>query len=344
VAKKGLNENDPRELAFDLEIARQKTEQRAGAAAQNEPVAPTQAPSAVAEPVRAPSPQLGRQSSAGAPSLGDRLRQERAARGLGQATPEAPAIEAAPDAGARAEPDAAVLVETAPQSAGPDSVAPKGAAAAQAPTAVALFDLDGTLTGPSTIGLFFLAAAGPWRVLSRVGDLWRDKKEHKAGRMSFEQTLARAGEWLIEDLDEGRLERAGERVARWLRWMPKGWNKKAINRLRTLHSLGARVELVSGSFPWVVRPLAEEWGVGFACSEWVRAPEGWTLRRAMVEEAKAERVRSIRAQWPGAAIWAFGNSFGDKAMLLLADESWFVDGRGRAPRKMTRAEAMGIAP
>jgi len=359
-------EAELQEIAMDVARAREAAARKGQRASIENAAAPAPAPAGSTS-----------QSLSRAPaelSLGERLRAKREAseaakgaetvsppedRGVGasaqrEVSPQAELFSAAPPALEALNPSRLSkeellesLLDGGDAAPGRGVASPVGASASASlgePKAVALFDFDGTLTNLGTIGLFFIAAAGPFKVLARARDLIEDRKALKAGTMSFEETLAHAGEWFLGDLSEEQMRAAGARVLRWLRWIPRGWNKKSVARLESLKKLGAHVELVSGSFPWVAQEAARDWEVECLCSEWMQTEGGWTLKKAMVETAKGERVDELRARWPSATILAFGNSFGDKQMLMKADEAWFVAGKNKAPAKINRMAVAALQP
>jgi HAD superfamily hydrolase (TIGR01490 family) len=209
----------------------------------------------------------------------------------------------------------------------PDGVRPVAPDAAP----IAFFDADGTLT--TTTGIFgflrhhLLAHGRDPHEYERLRHRLRTMTEQgrsreETNRAYFRyyagadaaETAALAAAWCRADLASGHL------------------HPKVADRLRGHQSLGHRTVIVSGSFPALLRPLADHLGIdGIHCTR-PRIRDGRYTGELdgppMIGAAKAAAVReetSARGVDP-ADCYAYGDHTSDLPMLLAVGRAVAVDG------------------
>jgi phosphatidylglycerophosphatase C len=212
------------------------------------------------------------------------------------------------------------------------------------PRAIAVFDLDGTLTWHDTL-LPFLAGflrLHPRRLL-------------RAGQLA----AATAG-YLAGDRDRGLLKSrviravlGGESRAaidEWARRYVAGLEPGGVFRAEALATLAAhrragdRLVLLSASPDLYVPRIGRLLGFDRTLCTEVRWTNG-VLDGALVTEnrrgeEKSRCLESLRAEYPGAAVTAYGNSDSDLPHLARAERGVLVNAAFRVRR---RAAALGIA-
>ncbi len=194
--------------------------------------------------------------------------------------------------------------------------------------AVAVFDVDGTLTTGDCVFPFLRRAAGARlatsllrRPLALARDLvCRDRDGLKALACASLAGLPAA------EVDRLGAEFASEVAASRLR-------EDTTARLGRHRELGHTVVLASASLDPYLLPLARLLGVDeVVCTRLDRGADG--LLTGLLDGAncrgpeKARRVRTLLAErgLDGAELWAYGDSAGDDALLALADHPLRVDG------------------
>jgi phosphatidylglycerophosphatase C len=194
--------------------------------------------------------------------------------------------------------------------------------------AVAVFDVDGTLTTGDCVFPFLRRAAGV-RLATAVlrhplalagGLLRRDRDGLKALACAALAGLP------TEEVEHLGAEYASEVVASRLR-------ADTTSRLRGHQALGHTVVLASASLDPYLLPVGELLEVDeVLCTRLERGADGLLTGRLDGANCrgpeKARRVRALLAErgLDGAELWAYGDSGGDDPLLALADHPLRVDG------------------
>ncbi|MDX2133801.1 MAG: HAD-IB family phosphatase [Saprospiraceae bacterium] len=200
----------------------------------------------------------------------------------------------------------------------------------------AFFDFDGTLTNRDSMRLFFRMAdprgLGWWRFLWALpGLVWR----HGIGREPLKKALVEA---FLGGKSAAELTTLGERFVREV--LPRHLNTQVLAAMRRLRDDGARVVIVSAALDVWLAPFARQEQVGCLCTE-VACPDGvfrgaWRTPNCRGPEKRARMLVDGFPVAPAerARLWviAYGNSRGDREMLAMADEAWWVSRSGTARR------------
>jgi phosphatidylglycerophosphatase C len=199
---------------------------------------------------------------------------------------------------------------------------------APAPSALALFDFDGTITRAETFQVFIRFAARPLRVA--VGGLalsplivgYKLKLVHAASVRAPLVRLAFGGE------PAAPIRERGERFAREV--LPGLVRPEARERIAWHTKQGHTVAVVSASLDAYLRPWCESLGLDLICSELEERDGRLTGEYVGGDCYGAEKSRRIRARYPlerFARVYAYGDTHEDHEMLEMADEAYL---RGQA--------------
>ena len=225
-----------------------------------------------------------------------------------------------------------------------ESVEPAGSRAAGVSPAVAVFDLDGTLTYRDTFVPWLLGfvAAHPlqwWRLLALlpIGIAIvcgvRDR-----GRLKSWLLRAFAGGVDSAVLDRWSATQVQQVVETQLR-------AGAVATLRAHQAAGDHVILLSASVDAYVPRIGSLLGITDVICTGVRWHEDGRLDGRLTTanrqgEEKAVVLRAVRERFPGRVFAAYGNTTGDLPHLRLVERPLLVNGNASAKRK---AAALGIA-
>jgi phosphatidylglycerophosphatase C len=205
---------------------------------------------------------------------------------------------------------------------------------------VAAFDWDRTLTVRDCVVPFLTRSAGRGRLVSglirRSGPTLaalatrdRDRVKALAARSAF-----RGRPW-EQIADTGR-RFANEVVGSWMR-------SDTIARMRWHQARGDAVVIVSASFDAYLRPAAEILDIdAVLCTELDVDAQGRCTGELREGNCRGPRKAEVLTRWIAAqdlaspALWAYGDSAGDDAMLAMADHPVRVGARPLA--------AVGAAP
>ena len=191
---------------------------------------------------------------------------------------------------------------------------------------VAAFDVDGTLTTRDCVTPFLRRAAGTRLVTTLLAHpLALATAAIRRDRDHLKELACRA----LRGIDATALDDLGrafaeEIAAKWLR-------DDTTARLRRHRELGHTVILASASFEAYLGPLGEALGVdGIVCTRLERDADGRLTGRLDGENCRGpEKARRVRewlagAELTGAALWAYGDSPGDRPLLETADHPVWV--------------------
>ena len=194
-------------------------------------------------------------------------------------------------------------------------------------TAVAAFDVDGTLTDRDCVRPF-LVRVGGWRGLTTA--LVRKPAASLGAVARLDRD--RFKEVIVGGVLRGRkvdhVEALGaefaEQVARdWLR-------PDTVARLRWHQRMGHRIVFVSASLSPYLKPLGRRLGVDeVLCAEPLRVGEHFGDGLAGANCRAQEKVRRLDAWLDAtglrdATVWAYGDSVGDRELLARADHALLV--------------------
>ncbi len=196
---------------------------------------------------------------------------------------------------------------------------------------LALFDFDGTLTRRDTLMPFLRSVVGTPALVAGLGRLAPQLLAYAVGAVRNDV----AKEAVLTHFLRGRrtddLRRAGEAFAR--RHVRGRTRRESMERLRSHRERGDVCVLVTASLDVYVEPWARAEGFdAILCSSFETDGDRVTGRLLGGNCYGPEKVRRILA-WlngrPVEAVWAYGDSRGDREMLELADVASY---RGRVVR------------
>lgn len=194
---------------------------------------------------------------------------------------------------------------------------------------VALFDLDGTITKADTMLRYlafvhgrgklylWLALVLPIWVLAKLGLLHSDAPKHALIRLAF------TGRSAME------LEKQAHLFTREA--MPGMLRTAALERIWEYKRQGVEVIVVTASCSLWVAPWCEAQKLGLLATELEMRDGLFTGRLATPNcrgEEKVRRIRGLLGDLSALTLHAYGDTFGDKPMLNLAQEQHYKPFRG----------------
>ena len=199
--------------------------------------------------------------------------------------------------------------------------------------AVAVFDVDGTLTRGDCVLPFLRRAAGRRLVLAlarRALDLLDGLVRRDRDRLKALACASLAG------LPAAEVDRLGAEFAREV--VAARLREDTTARLERHRELGHTVVLASALLDPYLEPLAAALGADeLVCTRLERAPNGLLTGRLDGANCRgAEKARRVRTLLEArgladAELWAYGDSSDDDALLASADHPLRVDGVRVAP-------------
>jgi len=187
---------------------------------------------------------------------------------------------------------------------------------------VAAFDVDGTLTPRDTLLPFLVRAFGPWRVALTFAALAGPGLRFALGRITIDDFKRRVIARLFAGADVARLRAAGQSHAAAVlaRIRPA-----ARERLEWHRSQGHALVLVSATLDLYLEPLAARLGIAdLLCTRLALDSSGTAFTGALAGEdctgaAKVRRLVERFGELSGIELHAYGDSAGDRELLLAAD-------------------------
>lgn len=203
---------------------------------------------------------------------------------------------------------------------------------------VAAFDFDGTLTTGGSVVPFLLAVRGPLAVVRAIaGELPGLVCGAVRGGTAADDAKEALFTRVLSGVRADEVEQAGEVFAE--RHLRRRLRPDARDRLEWHRKLGHQIVIVSASPECYVRPAAELLGADAALATRLEVSgnlltghyEGKNCRGA---EKYARVMAWVRAQGLGTqpALWAYGNSRGDRLLLEAADHGVDAGRLGRFGR------------
>jgi phosphatidylglycerophosphatase C len=194
--------------------------------------------------------------------------------------------------------------------------------------ALALFDLDGTLTTGDTMFAFVRHCRGDARFAAGIVWLAPLLVAHRLGLVGAERAkVALLGHffrgWTRADL-EAHAASFSDVIDRMVRPL-------ALERLAWHREAGHEVVIVSASVDVWVRPWAARHGITLLCTEAHFHEDRWTGRLASPNcngAEKAVRVRAALRLADYTRVYTYGDSHGDTELLALGHEPTFQPFRG----------------
>ncbi|MEG3586942.1 MAG: HAD-IB family hydrolase [Actinomycetota bacterium] len=184
---------------------------------------------------------------------------------------------------------------------------------------IAAFDFDGTITKRDTL-FPFLRKYGMVNILQATFSTLIDRKPH-GWRESLKANVLRKA-FLGKQLQ--KFEDDGEAYASTL---PPLYRDDVLSMIAYHRNAGHELVLITASLGCYARPAAEKLGfdhvIAVELSSHAGRLSGEMPERNVRGPEKARRLR----EWLGssdAEIWAYGNSSGDKEMLLMADHKKWI--------------------
>lgn len=189
---------------------------------------------------------------------------------------------------------------------------------------LALFDFDGTITTRDVYPGFCQYVSPRWRVWLGWTLLGLPYLGMKRGWVPPKFMRIVLAFITFCGVREARVRAAGERYAREV--IPGMLRPEAMARIAWHLGRGDRVCVVSGSMAHYLEPWAQAQGLEVLCNRPL-ARGGWLT--GLLESpdcdgtGKVRRVRERYALDDYAAIYAYGDTEGDRPMLALAHRRWF---------------------
>ena len=183
---------------------------------------------------------------------------------------------------------------------------------------IAAFDFDGTITRRDTLFPFLrqygtanLLQTAFWTCITRKPQGWRESLKANAIRRVF------SGKQLQNFEDDGKS---------YASTLPSLYRDDVLSMISYHRNAGHELILITASLGCYARPAAEELGFDHVIAVELTSHAGRLTGEMSGRNVRGpEKARRLR-EWLGsseAEIWAYGNSSGDKEMLLMADhEKW----------------------
>jgi phosphatidylglycerophosphatase C len=195
---------------------------------------------------------------------------------------------------------------------------------------LALFDFDGTITREDTFGPFVLFALPPEARLRSLVRIAPAILAYRARMMTGVQIRERTVRVAFAGREAEAIRDAGHRYARSR--LPRVLRPQALERLAFHRDRGDEIALVSASLRDYLEPWTEERGFALICNE-LEQREGKLTGRWVGGDCagavKAERVRQRFDLARFGAIYAYGDTLEDRALLSLATHPFYRFRPGR---------------
>lgn len=190
-----------------------------------------------------------------------------------------------------------------------------------------LFDFDGTLITKDSFSLFIWKYFPLLDIFITLINSFIEIIKSKT-KVSFKSNLKKMFfNELFKDVNINELEIKSSEFSK--NDLPKLFNVKILEKLIVYKSFGHRVIIVSGSFEFYLRYLAEELGVELIATK-VEIKNNRITGKFLTENCvgiqKVNRIKECLNP-SDYYIIAYGNSTGDYYMLELADKSFLVKGK-----------------
>jgi phosphatidylglycerophosphatase C len=199
-------------------------------------------------------------------------------------------------------------------------------AATRTSKVLALFDFDGTITNKDTFVEYisFFCTQKKWKYLNSLlyFPLWLC---NRLGLISNQRTRRQ----LVRIYLKGtHINVISDIAAEFVKQkMPQLLNPKALEKIRWHQEQGHQVVIVTPTLGWWVRNWAYQHNITVIATELAVNEDGYCTGKLLNKYCTgAEKVRRIRATIrlvEYSYIYAYGDSSGDKAMLRLANESYY---------------------
>jgi phosphatidylglycerophosphatase C len=204
--------------------------------------------------------------------------------------------------------------------------------------ALAVFDLDGTITRHDTLGpyLWGYLWRRPWRVLRIVPALLAPVRYlFDRDRAALKGAAIRA---ILGGLQREQIERWSEQFVRQL--IPAGLFAEALAAIARHRANGDRLLLMSASADLYVPRIARALGFDeVICSELRWRSDGRLDGRLMSANRRGEEkhrcLAAVMARDTPDRIYAYGNAGSDLAHMALAHEAYLVNGPARLANAST---------
>lgn len=194
-------------------------------------------------------------------------------------------------------------------------------------TDLALFDFDGTLTTREMFPDFMHAAVPRLRLAIGKCVLAPEVLAYRRGWISGTYVRARIVSFGFRGVSESVIQPIGERFAREV--IPAALRPEAMARLQWHRQRGDTIAVVSGSLDVYLAHWCSKHSLELLCSQLDTRDGRLTGRYRGAQCVGAEKARRVREHFDltqFSRIHAYGDTYEDEAMLMLADERWY---RGR---------------
>ncbi len=190
---------------------------------------------------------------------------------------------------------------------------------------LALFDFDGTITRCETISQFLMFSIGRTAFFSKMFPLLPYVLAYAVGWIDNNKVKEKIFFRCLRGLSLDKIQKDATVFARTV--LPNLLRPRAIERINWHKRRGDVVVVVSASIRFYVEEWAKELGVDDVIAVDLEEEGGVLTGRIIGKNCFGEeKVRRIKERFDIDSfdrIYAYGDSKGDREMLLLADEAYF---------------------
>jgi phosphatidylglycerophosphatase C len=187
---------------------------------------------------------------------------------------------------------------------------------------LALFDFDGTISNRDTTSDFIVYACGKRRALKGLMHLIPVFLAYSLKRISHHEAKQASINHYFRDWEKESFIKAARGYARHV--VPTIIRPEAMNRIQWHLDLGHTVAVVTGSLEILLNQWCTDLGIDLiATGVDLNGPSIGLSTRNCFKEEKARRIREKYDLRSFACIYAYGDSPGDRDMMVLADKCYY---------------------
>ncbi len=193
-------------------------------------------------------------------------------------------------------------------------------------TVIAAFDFDGTLTRRDSLLPFLLHLAGPLRFSGRLAALMPTLGRYALGRIPNDMAKERLLTAFLAGHPLGALQDNARRFAQ--RGLPRLLRPDALARLDWHRRQGHRCVLVSASLELYLEPWGQQAGFDHVIASRLEISDDGTATGRLAGAncfgaEKVARLEQLLGPLERHILYAYGDSRGDRELLLRADYAYF---------------------
>jgi phosphatidylglycerophosphatase C len=195
---------------------------------------------------------------------------------------------------------------------------------------VAFFDFDGTISTRDTLPLFLRFACGTGRCAAAALRVSPMLLGHLVGVVDNGKAKERLIGSLLAGQNRGDILAAGESFCSSV--LPAFIRARAVERIRQHQRFGHRVVVLSASLEEWLAPWCRSLQIEICGTRLEYDAKGMATGRFATPNChgkeKVRRAENLLGSDPRPATYAYGDSRGDKELLVWADQSWYRPFRG----------------